>query len=200
MRLFIAIDLPDALKDQLTSLKTDMSGASWTRRDNLHLTLRFLGDGIAESRLSALQHAFAAIELPTFDVTVQGVGRFPLQEKKAARVLWVGIAPNPPLAALYASIEQAVVALGFPPDDHAFHPHLTLARLKSDRRAPAVDTFLKQQASFHAPAFCAEAFHVYSSELTQAGARYTRITGYHVRCAQGHQSSARQQQGGCYRH
>ncbi|MBK8027295.1 MAG: RNA 2',3'-cyclic phosphodiesterase [Chloroflexi bacterium] len=178
MRLFIAIDLPDALKDRLERLKTNLPGASWTRRDTYHITLRFLGDDIAESRVPALQTALAAIASPDFDMTLQGVGRFPPGDRKPARVLWVGLAPNPPLKRLYRAVEQTVTAQGFPADDHDFSGHITLARLKLFQPDPAVDAFLARHAAFAADPFPAEAFHLVSSTLSPQGARYARLASF----------------------
>jgi len=178
MRLFIAVQLPDALKDQLERLKTDIPDASWTRRETYHITLRFLGDEIPDSRVPDLKNALAEIHLPAFDVTLQSVGRFPPGEKKPARVLWVGIAPNPPLMVLYRAVEKTVIGLGFPPDDHDFSGHITLARLKHTRPEPSVNAFLSKHANFRAEPFHTDAFHLFSSTLTPQGARYTALAHF----------------------
>lgn len=178
MRLFIAVELPDALKDQIARLKTDIPDASWTRRETYHITLRFLGDDIADSRVPDLKNALSQIQLPAFDVTLQGVGRFPPGAKKPARVLWVGLAPNPPLIALYRAVETIVTGLNFPPDDHDFSGHITLARLKHFKPEPSVDAFLSKQGDFRPEPFHTDAFHLFSSTLTPQGARYTTLASF----------------------
>lgn len=178
MRLFIAVELPDALKDQIARLKMDIPDASWTRRETYHITLRFLGDDIADTRVPELKTTLSQIQLPAFDVTLQGVGRFPPGAKKPARVLWIGLAPNPPLIALYRAVETAVTGLGFPPDDHNFSGHITLARLKHFKLEPSVAAFLNDHADFRAEPFHADAFHLFSSTLTPQGARYTVLARF----------------------
>ncbi|MBL8132473.1 MAG: RNA 2',3'-cyclic phosphodiesterase [Anaerolineae bacterium] len=178
MRLFIAIELPEPLKDRLERLKTNLPGAIWTRRDTYHLTLRFLGDDIAAARLPDLRAALAAVQTPAFDVTLRGVGRFPPQPRRPARVLWVGVTPNPPLTRLYRAVESAVIGLGFPADDHDFSGHITLARLKSNQPEPSVEGFLKRHADFSADPFPAGAFHLFSSTLTPQGAHYAALAEF----------------------
>jgi 2'-5' RNA ligase len=172
MRLFIALDLPDALKDRLSALKTTLPGATWVRRETYHLTLRFLGDDVPEARLPALKSALAALQHPAFDVQLAGVGRFPPSPKKAARVLWVGVAENPALQSLHRAVQEAVVVAGFPPEDAPLKAHITLARLKSEKLAPEIPAFLAHHAGFSAPPFRAESFQLYESRLTPQGAFY----------------------------
>lgn len=174
MRLFIAIDLPDALKDQLEAFKTDIPGAAWVKRTTFHLTLRFLSSDIDPIRVPPMVRALEQVSAPPFAVTLCGVGRFPPSAKKAARVLWVGIEPSAALTQLHQAIEQALAVVDFPPEGRAFNPHITLARLKLDKRAPEVEAFLAEHADFAAEPFTATAFHLYESKLTPQGAQYTR--------------------------
>ncbi len=172
-RLFIAISLPDDLKMMLTHLRADIPGATWVKPPAMHLTLRFLGDQVEAARVPTLKMALAGLRAAPFDLTLQGVGRFPPNTRKPARVLWVGLAAQPALHALYRSIEQAVVGLGFPPDDHDFSAHITLARLKSDRVVREVDDFLAAHQSFSAPPFAVSQFTLYASTLSPQGPTYT---------------------------
>ncbi|GAB4549893.1 MAG: RNA 2',3'-cyclic phosphodiesterase [Anaerolineae bacterium] len=173
MRLFIAVELPEAAKDRVMMLKTELPHTTWTRRETYHITLRFLGDGIDESRIPELQTTLAAIQLPAFELQMQGVGRFPPNPKKPARVLWVGIVPNPRLNALYDAVERRVTTLGFPADDHAFGGgHITLARLKLLKPEPRVDAFLSRHAQFKSEPFPVTAFYLFNSVLTPNGPQY----------------------------
>lgn len=180
MRLFVAIDLPSVVREALGRLSPDpdIPDASWTRREAYHLTLRFLGDSIAEARLPGLAQALAAIRFPAFEVALRGVGRFPPVARRAARVLWVGVEPTPSLTALYAAVEEAVTGQGFPPADHPFSGHITLARLKSTQPHPSVAAFLARHAEFRALPFVADAFHLFSSTLTPQGAHYTAVATF----------------------
>jgi 2'-5' RNA ligase len=172
-RLFIAIALPDDVKTMLTHLRVDIAGAVWVKPPAMHLTLRFLGDQVEAARIPALKAALAAVQAAPFSLTLAGVGRFPPNPRKPARVLWVGVVAQPALHALYTQIEQAVVELGFPPDDHTFSAHITLARLKSDRRLREVDDFLAAHQSFRAPPFTVTQFTLYASTLSPHGPTYT---------------------------
>lgn len=179
LRLFIAVDLPESLRDRLLALQTNIPGATWVKRPALHLTLRFLGD-VEQAQIAKLNAALSAIQAEPFPMALSGVGRFPPNERRSARVLWVGIARQPALLRLAASVESAVVGLGFPPDDHdEFSPHITLARLKEHRDAAgAVSRFLSQHQGFRADPFSVESFVLYSSTLTPQGAIYKPVESF----------------------
>ena len=169
MRLFVAIDLPPDLKDRLLALKTDIPGAVWVKPPALHLTLRFLGDPIDPIRLTPIRTALASVKAAPFPLTLRGTGRFPSGDRRPARVLWVGMADQPALTALQAAVEQALVPLGFAPEDRPFSPHITLARLKGEG---SVARFLDRHGAFRAEPFTVSEFHLVSSTLTPGGPNY----------------------------
>jgi 2'-5' RNA ligase len=177
-RLFVAIELPEAVKDQLTWLRGDVPGASWVKPNGYHLTLRFLGDGIESERLEAIKDALAAVHGQAFTLRLKGLGRFPPQPTRAARVLWVGVSAPPVLAALYEQVESAVTRLGFAPEERAFHPHITLARLKAFKPESQVDRFLQEHLTFQSEAIAVDEFHLFSSVLSPRGSVYTRQASY----------------------
>lgn len=172
MRLFVAVELSEDVKQELVALKADIPGATWVKPAAMHLTLRFLGDDIDPVRLTPLITALAAVKAAPFTLALRGTGRFPPGSRRPARVLWVGIAEQPALAALHKAIEQAVAAVGFPPEDRDFSPHITLARLKSDGASPQVARFLEKHGAFRAAPFTAAEFHLFSSRLTPQGPHY----------------------------
>ncbi len=172
-RLFIAIDLPDALKDELGALTTDIAGAVWAKRASYHLTLRFLGNDIDAIRIPPITRALGQIRAASFPLMLRSVGRFPKQPKQPARVLWVGVEASPALLDLHQAVAHAVSAVDFPPEDRAFNPHITLARLKNLKRDPAVTEFLTAHEAFAPASFQAQAFHLIESRLTPQGAQYT---------------------------
>lgn len=172
MRLFIAIEMPPDVKEQLAALKSEIPGATWVKPGAMHLTLRFLGDGIDPIRLMPITTALGAIRAESFAVGLRGTGRFPPGTKRPARVLWVGIDAPPALAKLHAAVERAVAAVGFPPEDRDFSPHITLARLKPPAGAAQVERFLERQRSFRADPFTAAEFHLISSLLMPQGPNY----------------------------
>lgn len=174
-RLFVAIDLPDPVKDALARLQTGVDGATWVKRPTLHLTLRFLGDRVPAAQLEPIKRALAAIEQPAFDIRLHGVGRFPPSEKKGARVLWAGVAPQPALTKLLQpSVERAVTGVGLPPDGKPFNGHITLARLKQpDKGAADVSRWLAAHQDFATGSIPVTQFILYASLLTPQGPRYT---------------------------
>lgn len=178
MRLFVAVDLPNAVKDQLEALRTPVPGARWVSRDQMHLTLFFVGE---TERVSAVKAALQPVHAAPFDLLLSGVGRFPAGSRRPPRVLWAGFAPQPALLALQAQVAAALTALGFPPDDRPYTPHLTLARVKAEQPLPAAERFLAAHADFRAGPVRVEAFTLYASDLTPQGARYTPQARYPLR-------------------
>lgn len=165
-RLFVAIELPDTVRDQLTWLRADIPGATWTKPAAMHLTLRFLGDGLSGEQLSAIQQALEGIRGARFELQVRGVGRFGM------RVLWVGLKAPPALLTLQRQVESAVESVGFPLE-RDFSPHITLARLRQPKAAAEVQRFLAAHADFQTESFPADQFVLFSSQLTAQGPIYT---------------------------
>lgn len=175
MRLFVAVDFPDSVKTQLVALKTNIPTARWVGRDQMHLTLFFIGE---TDRVQAVQDALAGVKSPPFTLTMQGVGRFPLGEKKPPRVLWGGLAEQPALIDLHRQVTAALAGLGFEPEDRAFSPHITLARLKTERPSTETSRFIETHKNFHIDAIPVTAFALYSSTLTPQGAQYRHVAVY----------------------
>jgi 2'-5' RNA ligase len=170
MRLFAAIDLPGPVKDQLERLETRIPTARWTRRQQMHLTLFFLGE---TNRLPDIKDALASIEAPPFRLTLTGVGRFPKRQKHPPRALWVGIDVNLALDQLHEKVTTALAGIGFEPEDRPFSPHITLARLKTREPLPEVDGFLHTHCAFRVPSIPVAEFVLFSSVLSPRGSRYT---------------------------
>lgn len=183
LRLFIAIDLPALVKDELEKLRVRMDGAVWVRREAFHLTLRFLGDGIAPPRAEAVRAALEAVNVPPFTMELQGTGRFPLILKQPPRVLWVGVEAPPPLRALHAQIETALASVDFPSDGEPFRPHVTLARLKGYRTAQEAPLWLRQKNHFASGPIAVREFHLMSSERQPGGMRYRSLQVYPLKDA-----------------
>lgn len=168
-RLFVAIDLPDAIKNQLETLLTGVPGAKWVKRNQLHLTLRFIGE-VETPRLQEIKQALKAVRAEPFTMTLQGVGRFP--PKGAPRVMWVGAAAPSGLVQLQRGIEEAVVGVGIPAEDRPFSAHITLARLKSPPPPESVEQYLAQHSAFQTEAMPISEFILYSSVLSPQGPTY----------------------------
>lgn len=169
MRLFVALSLPDDLRRDLSGLSCGLPGARWVAPENLHLTLRFIGevDGHDAEDIDA---ALSGIRFPRFALTVAGVGEF--GDDRRLRSLWAGVEPNEMLDRLQAKVEQAVRRAGQPPEKRKFKPHVTLARFKSHPGGKLKDYFA-EQALFRAPAFDVAEFTLFSSYLSHEGAIYS---------------------------
>jgi RNA 2',3'-cyclic 3'-phosphodiesterase len=158
MRLFIAIDLPEPIKDALTGLRDpELSGVSWTR----------------PSQLELIKSALLGVKGELFTLRLHGAGKFPTGWG-AARVLWVGIEPQPALQHLYRKIEGALIPVGFPPEGQTFNPHITLGRIKRPGPNTGIDAFLKRHADFDAGVVEVREFILFSSVLGTGGSTYTR--------------------------
>jgi len=179
-RLFVALALPDAVKDQLVDLRAPIPGAAWVERDAFHITLRFVGDGIEEEAMIALRDGLGAVRGAPFTLSLRGAGRFPPSDRRPPRVLWIGINAPAALLKLQAAVERAVVAAGFPPEERQFSPHLTLARLKHPDAGAAVDAFVRKHAIFRSGPIAIDAFHLMASTLTPSGARYQTLRTYNL--------------------
>ena len=174
MRLFVAIALPEDLRARLTRLQHGVPAARWVDPDNLHLTLRFIGEADG-GQAQDLDAALTQVRAARFELTLAEVGRF--GQGRKARALWVGVAPALELDRLQRRVEQAVQAAGFAPEGRKFKPHVTLARFKGDP-GHRLDDYLAHHAGFRTESFEAREFVLYSSLLAQAGAIHTPEAAY----------------------
>lgn len=174
MRLFVAIDLPDDIRQSVAYTCRGVPGIRWLPPDQLHLTLRFIGEA-DDAVDAAIRSGLAAITSPAFPLSLQGVGCFP--SPRRPRVLWVGLSAGEPLKVLQQKIEAATIAAGIPAEERPFSPHITLARLREHRESD-VAPFLARNASFRSEPFTVDAFHLYSSILTAKGAIHRREASY----------------------
>ena len=173
-RLFVAIDLPEDLRKIVSEIGRDLPGARRVPMEQLHLTLRFIGE-VGEETLTAIRSTLVGISGTPFTLALRGVGHFP--PGRHPRVLWVGFEESLPLLELQKEVELALIDAGIPPEERKFSPHLTLARLK-DTPPGKVAALEERYASFAAGPFPVEEFHLYSSTLTREGALHTRIQTY----------------------
>lgn len=178
-RLFIAIDPPAAVREQLSALYEPVRGIVWTRPEQLHLTLRFLGD-VEIALREALEAALARVAVEAFVLPVEGLGVFP--PRGPARVVWAGVGRgHPRLHQLRQQIDDALLGCGLTLDVRFFQPHFTLGRVKDEAPPGAVAQFLKRHDAYEAGLFRAAAFVLYASELRPAGAVHTPWRVYSLR-------------------
>ncbi len=175
IRAFIAIKLPADVREYLGAVTADLAAHTqqgsvrWVTSDRLHLTLRFLGN-TAVSQLPALSDALdeVASRQPVFTLQLLDLGAFPNQQRP--RVIWVGLGGETAvLTRLKQQLDQALLPIGWPPEDRPFRPHLTVGRVKDSR----VGTTLPWQARLAHMAVPVTAVHLIESELRPDGPRYT---------------------------
>jgi RNA 2',3'-cyclic 3'-phosphodiesterase len=182
-RLFIALDPPPGVREPLCALYEPVRGIAWTRPEQLHLTLRFLGD-VEVALGDALAAALARVAVEEFVLPVSGLGSFP--PRGPARVLWVGVGRgHTRLYQLRQQIDDALLGCGLALDVRHFQPHVTLGRVKDGAPAGGVAEFLRRHRAFEAPPFRATAFVLYASELRPAGAVHTPRRVYPLQAAGG---------------
>jgi 2'-5' RNA ligase len=184
VRSFIAIELPDQLKEGLTQLQSRLKSGSqpwlkWVDPYSTHLTLKFLGS-IAADRISEIGRAMeaAAQGIPPFHLEVSGLGAFP--NLRRVQVAWVGISGDiDKLNRLQQRIESNLAPLGFAAESRPFTPHLTLARTRNSA-SPEERQRLGQliaETKFQAVhTFDVDAVSLMKSQLTREGAVHSKIS------------------------
>jgi len=161
------------LAAEVDRLRPLARGVAWVSRDNLHLTLKFLG-GVEPIRLDALAEALTTIVAgwPAFELTVRGLGAFPSRTRP--RVLWAGVdAGAAALATLAAGVDDALASLGFSREARAFSAHVTLGRVREPRPNPRLAEALAVEGAFgrqRVTRVC-----LMRSQLSPLGARYSEL-------------------------
>lgn len=172
-RLFLAIRPPQDIRDRLVDRMDDSPVLRWIPDDNLHLTLRFVGE-VERPVAEDLAAALAQVRFEPFDVTVRGVGQF---DRRAGGAIWVGIEPRTEIAALAASVDRACQRAGQEPEQRAFHPHITVARYRRAESEAARD-FVRRNTALEAGTFRVDEFRLYESRLSRHGALYDEVAAY----------------------
>lgn len=176
MRLFVALSIPDTVARSLMLLQGGVPGARWQAREQLHITLRFIGE-VDGSDARALDDALAGIDAPAFEMQLHSVGQF---GNKQPHSLWAAARQSDLLEHLARKVDNAIRRVGQPQDAHKFTPHVTLARL----RHPELDKvreWLADNALYTSDPFEVGAFCLYSSKLTSDGSIYRVEQEYPLR-------------------
>jgi 2'-5' RNA ligase len=172
-RLFVAIRPPAAIRGQLMAAMGGISGARWQKEDQLHLTLRFIGE-VDRHRGGDIHAALGSIHHPSFEIALSGIGTFDRRGQPDA--VWAGITPHEPLKTLHNKVDAALARVGVGPDQRVFLPHITLARLK--RSSGPVGNLLEQSGGLASPPFAVDNFALFESTLTPEGAVYSVVERY----------------------
>jgi 2'-5' RNA ligase len=185
MRLFVALAIPTPVAQSIMLIQGGVPGARWQTREQLHLTLRFIGE--VDGRDAAmLDDVLAGIEAPGFALQLHGVGQF---GNKQPHALWTAARATEALAHLQRKVDSAIRRVGQPPSSgdkyaHKFTPHVTVARLRHSEPGKVIE-WLTHNALYTSPEFQVGAFQLYSSRLTSDGSVYTVERDYSLEMPHG---------------
>ena len=176
VRTFICIEIPGSIKERISRLQDTLrqieAQVSWTKPENIHLTLKFLGN-VEATRIERVARALkiAADGIAPFEVTVSGTGCFP--SARSPRVLWIGLSNVPePLRQLYSNIEAELARERFEREKRKFSPHLTIGRVRAPgHSAQAAEALIA--AGFEAETFTTTEVVLMRSDLKPTGSIYT---------------------------
>ncbi len=179
MRCFVAIELPEAVRGALQDLQQRLASLDravrWTAPEHIHLTVKFLGE-VRDAELARVCQAVSSAVARTrvMELQFQGTGCFP--PRGSERIVWAGL-PSPPeeLLECQRAVEAAVAPLGFPPENRAYSPHLTIGRVRQADRRLNIRGVVREQDAFVAPAFVVRELVVFQSLLGPGGARYVPL-------------------------
>jgi RNA 2',3'-cyclic 3'-phosphodiesterase len=192
MRLFIALDIDDNIRERIVRFLDGVRGfapdARWVKPESLHVTLKFIGEK-SEEETEIIKRALETITAKMFEINIRGYGFFPASRRP--RVFWIGIDPGNELTALAAAVDEKLSVLGIRKEEHAFSPHLTLARggakygsprKQRDDRANGNFQRLQEKLAALPPlefgTMTAREFFLYQSQLSPGGSRYTKLAGF----------------------
>jgi RNA 2',3'-cyclic 3'-phosphodiesterase len=173
-RLFVALDLPDSVREKLAGLTYGLPGASLIAPERMHLTVRFIGE-VDGHLFDTIREGLHGVRSSSFYLTLKGVGHFP--KRGDPETLWAGVGESADLIRLRNRVESLLVRRGVEPETRKFHPHVTLARVK-DARAAWVGRFVVENSLFAVHEVPVQGFHLYSSRLRPEGSEYTLEATY----------------------
>lgn len=188
LRAFIALDIPPEIIQSISTVTASLRKETghtvrWVAPENIHLTLKFLGE-VSPANLEHLSARLAAEceHHPPFDISVKNLGCFP--NLRQPRVIWAGLIIPPQLLRLQSQIESAAARLGYAAETRPFSPHLTIGRVREQAGAAELQTLrslLEKAASGDFGTFTARAVHLYKSDLNPGGPVYTRLNSAPLR-------------------
>ncbi|MGI6638979.1 MAG: RNA 2',3'-cyclic phosphodiesterase [Desulfobulbus sp.] len=173
-RLFVALDPPAQVRDELTALCTGLPDVRWTPPEQLHLTLCFIGEVSSNSFLD-IQEALQEVTSSAFTLKLKGLGLFP--PRRTPRVLWTGVQTSSILTGLQRKVTTQLRHSGITLEKRKFIPHITLARLQ-EGALPRLQRYLGAHALFNSTPFMVEHFTLYSSVLGRNGATHLAEAQY----------------------
>ena len=175
-RLFVAIRPPAAVRKLLLSAMGGISGARWQTDDQLHLTLRFIGE-VDRHVAGDIHAALGGVHHAPFELALNGIGCF--DRRGFPDAVWAGVTPQEQVKALHRKVDAALLRVGVPPDERAFLPHITIARMR--RGAGPIGSLLEDAGGLTSPTFTVDSFVLFESDLTSEAAVYSIVERYPLR-------------------
>lgn len=178
VRAFLAIKIEsEELIDRVLAIQhrldTESAKMKLVESENIHFTLRFLGD-TSISKLNSIQEQLQELRFDEFQIDIGGIGAF--QSIKRPRVIWIGVKQNGELiTALKQQIDMLMTPLGYPPERKKFAPHATIARVRHVRNASAIEANLQFLADEHVGSMQVSSVKMMKSQLTPSGPIYTQL-------------------------
>jgi 2'-5' RNA ligase len=183
LRAFIAIEIPEPILELISQQTSALRRACpyslvrWIPNQNIHLTLKFLGDSPSQKLEELAQQLVVEIQRHRqFSLTVKGIGVFP--NNRRPRIVWIGIENQPALIEVFRSIESTAAGVGYTPEERSFSPHLTIGRVRPRVTREELQKIGKTVTEMNIGPLGnvpVESIHIIRSELKQTGAVYTRL-------------------------
>jgi len=180
MRVFIAIKISDTIlrgvRPILQKLRDVGAHVKWVKPENMHLTLKFLGDidpTIVPQVADCAREAVGSVQ--PFEIDICGIGTFP--QGRPPRVVWLGTDdPSGSLSLISDRLDKLLVKVGVPSDNRAFRPHLTLGRIRSRRKTDELVNCIDSLSATRLGTQCVDEIILFESQLTRTGPVYTRVS------------------------
>jgi 2'-5' RNA ligase len=178
VRSFVAIELPEVVKKGIAEIKSqysDMEGVSWIKPEGAHLTIKFLGEigmDVVDGLACALEPVMEKVK--PFKMKIEDAGVFPNPSKP--RVLWLGVKEEKNLKQIHLKVDEEARKVGISKEEKNYHPHITIARIKSDEPSHKLKEFLKE---FKGKTLWSDvevkSIVIYKSILRSDGAEYEKL-------------------------
>jgi RNA 2',3'-cyclic 3'-phosphodiesterase len=177
MRLFVALSIPSDVRENIASLIGALRRADstprWVNPENLHVTLKFIGEVESQLVLAICEALVAIRAVQPLTLTLRGIGFFPNARRPS--VAWIGIEAPPTLAFIVSEINRLLTPLGIQPDTKPLVPHLTIARFKENRLSSELQAEIEKWKDHNFGAVSASEIHLVESRLKSSGAEYTTL-------------------------
>lgn len=180
MRLFVALEIPDAVRlaaaKIVEQLRPAAPGARWVRIEGIHITLKFIGH-VKPELLQPIEAVLAEIRTgEVVHANFHGLGFFP--NERRPRVFWAGVEASASAAALATKIDESLGPLGVERETRAFSPHLTLARFEESSSVSKLIGEIEKLGSVELGEMTTREFHLFESQTQRGGSRYTRLRSF----------------------